>query len=121
MAFYRDKNYENCIQKVKINLGKAFGSDKDEDIFVELKELPTLETMKLRDAYEEGEVQLMEYLRKVLPNVLIDHNFYETEAKKMKNEDVIGLLFEKLEATSKVVSEYSDALFTSHGKEKEEK
>ena len=46
MKYVRNKAYENAIQKVRVNFGTLIGLEKDEDAYVILKELPTLEMMQ---------------------------------------------------------------------------
>lgn len=114
MKLTRDYVYKNCIQKVKVEFGTLLGCETEEEAYVILRELPTLETMELNEAHEKGEVELLKYFKKVLPNILIDHNFYETEDKKMSNEDVINFIFEKLDISSKIIGDYTEKVFHSH-------
>ncbi len=78
-----------------------------------LKELPTLEMLRLKEASEQGENQTLTLLRDLLPSILTDHNFYEdADAKrKMDNREVASLIFESLDLTVKVVNEYTHAAF----------
>lgn len=109
--FVRNKNYDNAIQKVRIEVGTLVGLEKDDEAYIVLKELPTSEMLALKKASEEGEDKIMEFFKAVLPKIMADHNFYETEQKKMTNDAVAELVFEKLELTNKVISSYSNAAF----------
>jgi len=121
MAFVREKAYQNAIQKVRVEFGTLIGQDKDEDAYVLLKELPTLEMMQLNEAHEKGNVALMEFFHEVLPHIIVDHNLYETESKKMTDKAVTDFIFEKLDLTSKVVAEYASAAFFTRLSKTEEK
>ena len=109
--FVRTKNYDNAIQKIRIDVGTLVGLEKDDEAYIVLKELPTSEMLGLKRASEEGEDKIMEFFKSVLPKIMADHNFYETEQKKMSNEEVVNFIFEKLELTNKVISSYSNAAF----------
>lgn len=119
--FVRQKAYDNCIQKVRIEFGELLGCKEDKEAYIVLKELPTLETMRLNEAHEKGQSELLEFFLGVLPKIIVEHNLYETEEKKMTNEAVVDLIFEKLEVTTKVITEYTEAIFTSRLNKKEEK
>lgn len=121
MAFVREKAYGNAIQKVRVDFGTLVGQENDEDAYVVLKELPTLETMQLNEAHARGDVALMEFFHEVLPHIIVEHNLYETEKEKMSTKAVTDFIFEKLELTSKVVSEYAGAAFFTHLKKAEGK
>ena len=75
--FIKTKHYENCIQKVRIEVGTLVGLKADDEAFMVLKELPTLEMLRLKEASEQGENQTLTLLRDLLPSILVDHNFYE--------------------------------------------
>jgi len=106
---------------VRVEFGTLIGEEKDEDAYVVLKELPTLEMMSLKEAQEKGEVELMKFFKAVIPSILTDHNLYETETQKMTKEEVANFIFEKLSVTSKVIGGYSNAAFFTQGNKAEEK
>lgn len=119
--FVRNKNYENAIQKVRIEVGTLVGLEKDDEAYLVLKELPTQEMLALKAASDEGEIAIMDFFKKVLPKIIADHNFYETEQKKMSNEAVTDFIFEKLDLSGKVISGYSNAAFFTQASKREEK
>ena len=121
MKFVRQSAYNNAIQRVRVEFGTLIGLEKDEDAYVVLKELPTLEMMQLNEAHEKGHVVLMKFFHEVIPHILVDHNLYETEEKKMTDKAVTDFIFEKLELTSKIVSEYAAASFFTRLNKAEEK
>ncbi len=114
--FIKSKNYDACIQKVRIEVGSLVGLENDDEAYILLKELPTLQMLKLKESSEQGENQTLALLKDLLPSILVDHNFYEDEnaQKKMKHVDVANLIFESLDLTVKVVNEYTHAGFFSH-------
>ncbi len=119
--YVQKRNYGAFIQSVKINVGLECNMDKEDDAFITLRELPTLEMMNLREAYDKGQKELIMYFREILPTIIIDHNFYEDENKRMTGENLTNLIFEKMELSSKVIGEYSQASFFTQQKKKEDK
>ena len=113
--FIKSKDYDKCIQKVRIEVGSLVGLEKDDEAYILLKELPTLQMLKLKEGSEKGENETLALLRELLPSILTDHNFYEDEnaQRKMRSEDVADLIFESLDLTVKVVNEYTHAGFFS--------
>ena len=116
MKYVRNKAYENAIQKIRVDFGTIIGLEKDEDAFVVLKELPTMEMMQLNEAHEKGRKELLEFFKDVLPLIIVDHNLYETEKQKMSNEDLASFIYEKLDLTGKVIGEYASASFFTQQK-----
>lgn len=47
--FIKTRNYDKCIQKVRIEVGTLVGLEKDDEAFILLKELPTLEMLRLKE------------------------------------------------------------------------
>ena len=119
--YVQKRNYGAFIQSVKINVGLECNMDKEDDALITLRELPTLEMMNLREAYDKGQKELIMYFREILPTIIIDHNFYEDENKKMTGENLTNLIFEKMELSSKVIGEYSQASFFTQQKKREDK
>jgi hypothetical protein len=119
--YVQKKNYGAFLQSVKVNVGKECGMENEEDAFITLRELPTLEMMNLREAYERGEKELIMFFKDVLPAIIVDHNFYEDENKKMSNEEIAELIFQKMDLSSKVIGEYSKASFFTRKSKKGEK
>lgn len=114
--FIRSKHYDNCIQKVRIEVGTLVGLEKDDEAFITLKELPTLEMLRLREATEKGDQETLMLLKDLLPVIITDHNFYEDEnaQKKMTSKDLATLVFESLELTARIINEYTKASFFTH-------
>ena len=48
--FARERDYSTFLQTVRIDVGTLVGLEKDEEAYVILKELPTLEMLRLTDA-----------------------------------------------------------------------
>ena len=109
--FVKKRNYDNCIQKVRINVGTLVGLDSDEEAYIVMKELPTFEMLGLRNFQQEGEEGLLHYIKDILPSIIVDHNFYEDENKKMSNEDLAKLIFERVDLSTKVINDYINASF----------
>ncbi|MBO4393480.1 MAG: hypothetical protein J5800_03970 [Spirochaetales bacterium] len=111
MKYVRNKAYENAIQKIRVEFGTLIGLESDEEAYVVLKELPTMEMMQLNEAHEKGRKELLEFFKDVLPLIIVDHNLYETETEKMSNEAVAAFIYEKLDLTGKVIGDYASASF----------
>lgn len=109
--FYKNRNYTAAIEKVKIEFGTLIGCEKDEEAYVVLKELPTMEMAKLTRAQEESIESLMEFFRKAMPGIIVEHNLMENEEKKMTNRDVVDLIYEKFSLTQVIIEKYSNAAF----------
>lgn len=119
--FIQKRDYGAFLQSVRVNVGKEVGLEKEEDAYLVLRELPTLEMLELRDAYEKGQKELLVFFKEVLPKIIIEHNFYETEDKKMDNDAISRLIFERMDLSGKVIGEYSTAAFFTRQSKKEGK
>ena len=108
--YIKNKNYDNALRKVRIEIGKLIGLETDAEAYLVLKEMDTLTTLKMKGLTDDTD-KLIEFFKDVLPSLIVEHNFYETEDKKMTHKDVANFIFEKLEVSTKVVEEYSSAIF----------
>ena len=115
--FVREKHYDNAIQKVRVDLGKELGLDNATDVHVVFREPTEREVLKLKAAQDE--VERLDAFKQIFVDGLIEHDFYEVEGVKMTAEAVIDLLYEKMDTTDKLVSEYSKAVFLSRMSEAE--
>lgn len=104
MSFHKGKHY---LREVTIDISEELNS---EDTFVKFREPTTGEAFSLRS---DDEGAALEAFRKLLPSILIDHNFFDDEAEttKMSNEDVVEILFSSYPTYTKVLSEYTKAVF----------
>lgn len=111
--FIKQKHWDNCIQKVRVEVGTLVGLQNDDEAFLSLRELPTMHMLRLKDVADKGEEQTLSLLHELLPLIIVDHNFYEDEAakNKMSTKDVADLVFESLDLTVRVVNEYTQASF----------
>lgn len=117
--FVREKHYDNAIQKVRVDLGKELGLDNATDAHVTFREPSEAEVLKLKAAQDE--IGRLDAFKEIFIDSLVEHDFYEIEGVKMAAEAVIGLLFEKMDTTDKLVTEYSNAVFLSRMREAEGK
>lgn len=119
--FIRNKNYENCVQRVRIEVGKEVGLENENDAYITLKELPTLDMLRLKEATEKNEEETLSLFKELLPIIIVDHNFFEdeTSGKKMKNEELSSLIFESITLTMKVVQDYTAASFFTPARKKD--
>ena len=70
-----------------------------------------MDMAKLTKAQEESIESLMEFFRKAMPAIIVDHNLMENEEKKMSNRDVVDLIYEKFSLTQVIIEKYSNAAF----------
>ena len=117
--FNKAKHYDNAIQKVVIHLGKALNLPEGEDCYVKFREPSEREVLSLRTA-NDGELEGLEAFRNIFISALVDHDFYDGD-EKMSNEDVINLLYEKVDTANQLIKEYSNAVFRSRANKDEEK
>jgi len=116
--FVKAKDYERFLIKVKINLGQFF--DKaDDDVFVVLREMDTFNTLKLNEQLRESELATFMAFKEILPELIVDHNFYADEKTKMNNTEVVDLLFSKTKVATKIIKDYLDATFQLSEQKKE--
>ena len=96
--------------KTKIFLGKVYGFEKDEEVFIELKEPKGIEFMKLNQyvSNEQDGTKLFESIFHLLPSVVVSHNFYKDEKTLLTNQEVVDFLNTKLEAITEVINTYSN-------------
>lgn len=97
--FIKGKNF---ISSKRIELGLALGAENDGDAFLVLREPTTLELMDLQESKEAAGRKLLD----MIPALLIDHDFYESETVRMNAQAVARTLTEKPAAAMKVMSEY---------------
>ena len=117
--FNKAKHYDNAIQKVVIHLGKALNLPEGEDCYVKLREPSEKEVLLLRTT-AEGEIESLEVFRNIFTSALVDHDFYDGD-EKMSAEDVINLLYEKVDTANQLIKEYSNAVFRSRASKDEGK
>ena len=108
--YVKKNDYDKALRKVRIEFGTLIGLDTDAEAFLELKELDTLTTLKLRSLADKQD-EVIAYFKEILPNIIVDHNLYETEDKKMSNKEIANFIFEKIELSTKVMTEYTKAIF----------
>lgn len=110
--YIKSQNYEKALRRVKIEFGTLIGLNEDREAYVTLKELNTMETLQLKDVSTSGnQNEMMAYFKEILPKIIVAHNLYESENKLMDNNAVADFIFEKLDLTSKVMAEYTKAMF----------
>lgn len=109
--FVKSKDYDKFLIKVRVSIGKELGLENENEAFIELKEIPTLETLNLKEMTTKSEIELLQYFKKILPMIIIDHNLYLEENSKMSNEEVVDMVFEKNTLATKVIGDYLEKAF----------
>jgi len=105
------KSKSNYLVKVKINIGTILNCDTDEEAYVELRELDTKSMLELKKASEEGEGKFIEFMRGILPEIIVNHNLYKDDNTLMSTDEVAELIFSKMELTTKVIGDYNKQAF----------
>jgi hypothetical protein len=101
------------LVKARIDLAEFFG----EEAWVILKETDTFDAVRLEKAVRAGDpAENVRVFSSVLPRIIVDHNFFKTEAAKMEAEEVQDILVSKPSMFSHVVSEYVDKVLFTQGK-----
>ena len=119
--FIRKNNYDKFLQKVRVNVGNVCGLEENEEAYIVLRELDTNSMMKLKKASNDGEEALIDFMHKILPQIIIEHNFYETEQQKMTNEALANLIYDRMELSSLVIKSYTEASFFTPKRTNEDK
>lgn len=100
---------DSYLVKARVELGEFFGSDSAE-AFVVLREPTTKDLIAIKDAVREGETKTLETFADVLPRVIVEHNL-ATPERDMSPAEVAALICNKIAIYSKVMSEYTAAVF----------
>lgn len=112
--YIKNQHYNNALRKVKIEFGTLIGLEEDKEAYITLRELDTMTTLQLKDVSQSGnQNEMMAFFRGILPKILVSHNLYESENTLLKNEEVADFIFQKLDLTTKVMSEYTKSMFRS--------
>lgn len=108
--YIKKNNYDNALRKVRIEVGTLVGLETDAEAYLVLKEMDTLTTLKMKSITANNE-DVVSFFKDVLPSIIVEHNFYEEEEKKMSNEELASFIFQKIDLTTKVIEEYTTAIF----------
>ena len=108
--YIKKNNYDNALRKVRIEVGTLVGLETDAEAYLILKEMDTLTTLKMKSITANNE-DVVSFFKDVLPSIIVEHNFYEEEEKKMSNEELASFIFQKIDLTTKVIEEYTTAIF----------
>lgn len=119
--FVYKKNYQNAIQSTRVYIGDLLGCETKEEAYIDLKEMKTSLVLEMKKAQEKGDDEVVLFFQKMLPEIILSHNLYEDDDKKMSNQDVTNLVFDKIELAMRVIHEYSQMSFFHLGKKKESK
>lgn len=108
--YVKKKNYDNALRKVRIEVGKLVGLETDAEAYLVLKEMDTITTLDMKKVTANHE-DVVAFFKEALPAIIVDHNFYEDEDKKMSNEELADFIFQKIDLTTKVIEAYTNAIF----------
>ena len=93
-------------------MGTFVGLNPDEEAFIVLKELPTLQMLKLKESSEKEKPRRLSSFKIYFLLFWWITIFTKMKAlTKNENEEVSSLIFESLDLTVKVVSEYTSSSF----------
>jgi len=116
------KDMDKAIQRVTVYIGDLLGLEKKEDCFVTLSEPEAFDTVKIqRVKNEDNKVEwTLEYFQKILPRILVDHDFMNA-GRKCSNEEVSKLIFKKMSVAEYIIAQYFEAVFHSPQQKTDEK
>lgn len=121
MAFVMDE-HKDVIQKITVNIGTFLGCETDEEVHLTFRESSYLETLGLKNAFTgEDAENLAKYIKKIFPDILVEHDIYKTKDVLASNEEVCELIFSKSVLADYVSGEYFKAVFSSQLSKTEEK
>lgn len=109
--FIKDKDYSNYVHTKRIDLGEFFEKEEAE-VYLTVRELTTKDVLLLKEVADKKENNaIFDTFRKILPGIIVDHNFYVDENTKMSVEEVSDLLFERIDVIAKVITEIQNSNF----------
>lgn len=117
--FIRSEAKNKGLQSVKLNIGNFFDQEKPEDVQIRLREVTIAQSMELTK--DTSSKAVLNMFMEILPDILIEHNLYETPDELMETGDVIELFKKKGKLLSYIMQEYTRALFQAPPKQSEEK
>ncbi len=79
---------KNFITTEKIDLSRFFGG---EEAFIVIREPAKIELLDLTKAYQGDENKSAEYVGKLLPDLIIEHNFTDN-TKKVNSKKVVEII-----------------------------
>jgi hypothetical protein len=113
-------NADDFIIKKRIALGDLLDSEAD-DVWIELREPDAGSLLELKAAFtSKDEKDRFMALQSVLPELLIDHNFYSDD-RKLDTAEVAGYLGQKMRFLTRILQEFTELLFLSMGQKPSEK
>lgn len=101
--FVKDQ-MNNGKRSLKMVFGHLLGVEAD-DAYVTVRELTVGEGLGWRKLNDKDEEARFDYVWKLLPSLILEHNFYKTEEKVMGNEEVADFLHDKFSTFCLVVQE----------------
>ena len=117
--FIRSESKNKGLQSVKLDIGTFFDQEKAEDVQITLREVSIAQSMELTK--DTSSKAVLNMFMELLPDILIEHNLYETPGELMTTENVIDLFKKKGKLLSYIMQEYTRALFQNPPKQSAEK
>jgi len=113
--YLANKN-SDFISKKRFDIGTWFDM-APEEVQVTMKEPTTLQYLKIQEVWtKHDETEIIQSFYELFPELIVDHSFYQTENKKMTNQEVADLLFGKFEAITDIMKMYYEFLGDSKKK-----
>jgi hypothetical protein len=117
--FDLEKDYENAIQKVTIQIGDLLGKPKA-DVYLTFCEPNTFDTLKMNSVDKTKPEELVGYFDGIFDRILVDHNFLKGDSK-VSNAEVHQFIFKKFNVTLTIASQYLKEVFLSPQSKTKEK
>jgi len=113
------KKARNFIITKKIDLSEFFDG---EEAYIVIREPSKTELFDLSNAYEgDDERKAAECIGKLLPDLIVEHNFTENEKPVNNNKKVVDLIDSMTECWQHVYGQISEVLPVTSGEEEENK
>jgi hypothetical protein len=104
--YVKSKHHDGYIKKAKILLGQ-FCDQSEADVFVTLREMTMAQKLSFNSVVKSGDSEgIWKTFAGMLPDLVVDHNFYEDEAKPMDRQAVVATIMEREDVALYMLEEY---------------
>lgn len=115
-------NKKNFLKTVRIELGVELGGESPSDAYLILREPTTLEWAEIQDvANASPQHEVIKHLQGLFGKLIIEHNVYADEKTLYKPDELIDLLFGKVEVAMKIINDYIGAVRSPLAKQSDSK
>jgi len=113
------RNQGKYIQEMKLEIGNLLGEEKNDEVYVVLREPKTEWMLKFTKCGEDDTTEQIAVFKELLPKIILKHNLTEDGEKLLSVDEVTEVLFDSLETTQYIMQEYFSAPFFTQQKRTE--